>query len=641
MDWNVDLNKISDAQLQAALAVANIPALMATMTHLTNDCSHLRGDIQPLVIPLAEEEDGLTEAARQTARLLAFDILRAYRDRGCPELVAPSDAIIEQAMHYTTGHTIPDEQLPLMREELNLFGEDRRRVHIPATSVPDGYRVLIIGAGMSGILAAIRLQEAGIDYLIVDKNPAFGGTWYENTYPGCQVDSANHLYNYLFAPNPEWPAHFSSQASLLQYFQNVVRTFGLSAQARLATRVDSLAYDEHCHGWKATLVGNDGLAHEEQFNSVISAVGQLNTPAMPDIPGIDSFQGTSFHSARWEHQHDLTGKHVAVIGTGCSATQFIPEIAESTGELLVFQRTPNWLLPMENYHEPMEPGLLWCLRNIPFYDRWYRFFLFRARAMDGPLPFLYSEPGWAGEPQSVGSANAMLREGMEAYIREQAGDDTALADALVPDYPPGGKRPILDDGTWISTLKRDDVTLVTEGIEAVTPEGIRTNDGTVHACDVIIYGTGFNAHDFLSTLDVKGKEGCDLHQRWNGDARAYKSVTIPEFPNLYLLYGPNSNIVVGASIVFFSECEMRYIMGCLKMQFEQGLASLEVRPERFQQYNQWVDELNLQRAWGSQSVSSWYKNATGRVSQNWPGTHFQWWEQTRGPSADEFVVTKA
>ncbi len=637
MDWTVDLQNVSDAQLQQALSLANIPALMTAIMHVTNSCSHLRGEVKPIVIPLAEEEDGLSEEARQIARDQAFEILSAYRDAGCPELAVPDDAMVEEAMHFITGEAIPSEQLALMREELNLLGEDRRRVHIPSGMVPEGYRVLVIGAGMSGILAAIRLQQAGIDYLMVDKNPELGGTWYENTYPGCQVDSANHLYNYLFAPNSQWPAHFSSRSSLFDYFRNVAREHGVSEQARLSTQVRSLRYRDEDQCWEAILEDSNGNSKPEVFNSVISACGQLNTPAMPDIPGVDTFAGIAFHSARWEHQHDLTGKRVAVIGTGCSATQFIPEIADVTSSLLVFQRTPNWLLPMENYHDPMEDEQLWCLRNLPFYDRWYRFFLFRSRAMDGPLPMLYGEAEWQGEPQSVGPANAMLREAMEAYIREQAGDDQALADALVPDYPPGGKRPVLDDGTWISTLKRDDVHLVTTAIEAIVPEGIRTRDGKVHQVDAIIYGTGFHAQDFLSTLEVKGRGGLDLHQRWNGDARAYKGVTVPEFPNLYLLYGPNTNIVVGASIIFFSECEMRYIMGCLKLQFERGAASLEVRQDVFDDYNAWVDQLNLQRAWGSPAVSSWYKNATGRVSQNWPGTHFQWWQQTREPSPAEFL----
>ena len=638
MDWTVTIKDVSDHQLAQALSLAHVPSLMAMLVHLQGSCEHLRGDIKPLVVQLAEEEDGLTEAAREAARAQALAALKSYRDAGCPEPPAPDEAMVTETMHYVTGEAFPEEQHELMREELNLFGEDRRRVQIPSATIPAGYRVLIIGSGMSGVLAAIRLQQAGIDYLLVDKNPEIGGTWYENTYPGCQVDSANHLYNYIFAPNHQWPAHFSDRKTLFNYFHGVVERYGIRNCARLATEVTAATYEEDTNCWTVSLEGSNGAATQETFNAVISACGQLNTPAMPDIRGIDTFNGVAFHSARWEHQHDLTGKRVAVIGTGCSATQFIPAIAEQPEAMTVFQRTPNWLLPVEDYHKKVTEEELWCFRNIPFYARWYRFFLFRARAIDGLLPFLYAEPGWEGNPGSVGAANAELGAAMEAYIREQAGDDLELADALVPDYPPGGKRPVLDDGSWISALKRDNVTLETRAITEVVPGGIRTTDGTVHEFDVIIYGTGFHADRFLLPIRFTGREGRDLHETWQGDPQAYLGVNVPHFPNLYLLYGPNTNIVVGSSIVFFSECEMHYIMGCLKIQFEQGLNSIEVKEDICRRYNARIDELNLMRAWGSPNVSSWYKNANGRVSQNWPGTHFEWWQQTRQPAAENFVA---
>ena len=638
MDWTLTIDDISDTQLAQALSLAHVPTLMATLMHLQGSCDPLRGDIRPYVAQLAEEEDGLNEDARESARKLALAAIIAHRDAGCPELPTPDDAMVTETMQYITGVPFPEEQLELMREELNLLGEDRRRVNLDAVSVPAGYRVLVIGSGMSGILAAIRLQQAGIDYLLVDKNPEIGGTWYENTYPGCQVDSANHLYNYIFEPNHQWPAHFSDRKTLFNYFQGVAQRHDVRAHARLNTRVTSSTYDESSNCWRVDFEDSQGRTTQDSFSAVIAACGQLNTPAMPDIPGVDSFQGITFHSARWEHQHDLSGKRVAVIGTGCSATQFVPAIADQTGQMTVFQRSPNWLLPVEEYHQPVSEEELWCFRNLPFYARWYRFFLFRARAIDGLLPYLYGEEDWQGQPLSVSPKNAELREAMEAYIREQAGDDLALADALVPNYPPGGKRPVLDDGSWISTLKRDNVTLETSPIAQIIPEGIRTADGAIHEFDVIIYGTGFHADHFLLPIQFTGRDGRDLHDTWQGDPQAYMGITVPGFPNLYLLYGPNTNIVVGASIIFFSECEMRYIIGCLKMQFEQGLASLEVREAICREYNDSMDERNRMCAWGSPHVSSWYKNANGRVSQNWPGTHFEYWRQTKKPDPGDFLA---
>ncbi len=638
MDWKLSIADISESQLKQALDSSHVPALMATLIHLNGTGEHLQGDIQPHVVQLAEEEDGLTESAREQARGLALTELIAYREAGCPQLPEPDENLITAAMHYVTGERIPDRQLDLMREELNLFGEDLRRVDIPGESVPANYKVLVIGAGMSGILAAVRLQEAGIPFQVVDKNPEIGGTWYENTYPGCQVDTANHLYNYIFAPQDQWPGHFSRQRELFEYFKDVVNTHELRKHMRLGVQVSEAIFDEGSDHWTVRFDQADGSTWSEQFNAVISACGQLNTPAMPDIEGIDTFEGAAFHSARWDHRQDLKDKRVAVVGTGCSATQFVPAIAGEPEQLSIFQRTPNWLLRVEEYHLPMTEEELWCFRNIPFYARWYRFFLFRARAIDGLLPFLYSEDDWDGQPDSIGAANAELRMALEENIREQAGDDTALADALIPNYPPGGKRPVLDDGQWISALKQDNVRLLTQGIDKIEPRGIRTVDGELHEVDVLIYGTGFHADQFLLPMRIVGRDGRDLHQNWKGNPQAYLGMTIPGFPNFYCLYGPNTNIVVGSSIVFFSECEMRYIMGCLKLQFEEGLTSLDVRENTCRDYNNNIDILNRQRAWGSPHVDSWYKNASGRVSQNWPGTHWEWWQQTREPDISDFVT---
>ena len=247
-------------------------------------------------------------------------------------------------------------------------------------------------------------------------------------------------------------------------------------------------------------------------------------------------------------------------------------------------------MPAPEYRQATSEAELWCFRNIPFYARWYRFFLYRARALHGLLPFLYGDEAWQGRPDAVGRANDEMREAMTEYIREtllewlarlreQTGDGP-LFQQLVPDYPPGGKRPVLDDGTWISTLLRDNVELVTTGIERIVSEGVVTRDGRRHDVDVLIYGTGFHANEFLFDMEIVGRGGVELHRQWHGDARAYLGITIPNFPNFFCLYGPNTNIVVGSSIIFFSECEMRYIMGCLKIQIEEGRESIEKRSIR-------------------------------------------------------------
>ncbi len=470
-------------------------------------------------------------------------------------------------MAHITGQETEQAINPFLREELNLFGEDGRKVSINTQKMDEDYKVIIIGSGMSGILAAIRLQQQGIPFEVIEKNSAIGGTWHENTYPGCQVDSANHLYNYMFEPNNQWPGHYSGHADLYAYFNGIVEKYNLRQHIRLNTSVISSTYVEESGLWHIE-TESDGKRKTLEANSVISAVGQLNIPKFPDLEGQDQFEGVAFHSARWEHQHDLNGKNVIVIGTGCSAVQFVPVIAPECGQLTVFQRTPPWLLPVEDYHQPMTEHELWLFREIPFYARWHRFYLFRAMAVDGYLPLLYADENWTGTDGTVSEANALFRAGLIESLEEQVNGDSELLGKLIPNYPIGGKRPVLDDGSWITAMQRDNTTLRTEGIEKIVAEGVVTTDGTLHRADVIIYGTGFQADQFLTPMKVIGKNGVDLVSQWGGDAQAYKGIVIPQFPNFYCLYGPNTNIVVGSSIVFFVECQTRYICGCIKLQLE-------------------------------------------------------------------------
>lgn len=637
--WNVSLAEVSDEQLRAALEEAHVPALLCTLAHLTGSGAHF-AEIKPFYDPFAEDEDGLSEADRVRARSLAFDALAQWRRRACPPLAPLPEDTVREAMRHITGEPFDPSLHTFLREELDLYAEDGRRIDISADAIPDDFRVLIIGAGMSGIGMAVRLKQQGIPFLILEKNPQMSGTWYENTYPGCQVDSANHLYSYMFAPNSQWSSHFSGAAELRAYFLGVVEEYGLREHTRLNCEVRSADYDSDRHRWQVVAEQN-GETVRFAAPVLVSAVGQLNRPRLPEIPGMGRFAGIAFHSARWEHRHRLAGKRVAVIGSGCSAVQFVPEIAPQCASLTVFQRTPCWLYPAPEYHLPMSEAQLWLFRELPYYARWYRFFLFRTRAVDGFLPMMRAEPGWSGADGTVSRTNALLREALIEYAREQAQGDEALLAKLIPDYPPGGKRPVLDDGSWVRALRRDNVHLCVDGIREIVPKGLVTEDGRLHPVDVLIFGTGFEADQFLMPMQVRGANGVDLVSRWSGDPRAYKGVLVSGYPNFYCLYGPNTNIVVGSSIVFYVECQIRFVMGCIKLQLEQALPTIECRAELQADYNRSIDALNAQRAWGSPLVDSWYKNASGRVTQNWPGTHFEFWDQTRSPALEELRLVFA
>jgi 4-hydroxyacetophenone monooxygenase len=641
-DAHIEPITSSDAEIKKAIEDAHLPSLAAALVHLTGDASLVTGDIKPVYDFFGDGQGGLTPEQQARVKNRAFEALKTLRDNGGKLPKPPSADIVRAMMNFVAGAEIPDRYAPFLAEELALEGEDVKArdwsVGIPEAD-KQHFRVLIIGAGMSGLLAAIRLKQAGIPFVIVDKNKDVGGTWHENTYPGCRVDNPNHLYSYSFEPNHDWPQHFSTQPILYGYFRRVADKYGLRSAIRFETEVVESVYDEGRAMWKARLRTKDGQEETIEANAIISAVGQLNRPRIPDIKGVNTFKGPSFHSARWDHSIDMKGKRVAVIGTGASAFQFVPAIAPDVEEMTVFQRTPPWLGATPNYHDDVADGKKWLLRRVPFYGKWYRFWLFWMLT-DGLYEFVKADPGWNGPKDAVSAANAELRDLLIEYTKSQIKDNPKLLEAAIPHYPLGGKRSVRDNGVWLAALQRPNVHVVTNAVAEITPEGLITADGTLHKADVIVYGTGFYASRFLEPMKFKGKGGVDLHEQWAGDARAYLGITIPNFPNLFVMYGPNTNIVVNGSIIFFSECEVRYILGLLELMMKSGSDTLEVKKDVHDRFNETIDAANKNMAWGQPQVTSWYKNQKGRVSQNWPFPLVDYWSATRAPNPQDFVLRK-
>jgi len=604
-DFESDLEHADDETITAAVPHALLPALLTALAADLDDMAlvpqHLRPDLSNPMDPTG----GMSHAQLTEGHELAVEAIGRMRARGAsPTRALPVDTLRE-LLGFVSGGADVDDYLELLREELNL-GEDLRTPTWTKDDVAADrpFRVAVIGAGMSGLVAAHRLRQAGVDVVVVEKNADVGGTWLENTYPGCRVDVSNHFYSYSFAQ-------------------------------RLDTEVTAVELDESTMTWRLELLGPDGGERTLEANAVVSAVGQLNRPNMPDIPGIEQFAGPSFHSARWDHDVDLTGKKVVVIGTGASAAQFIPLVAEDAEHLTVFQRTPAWFLPTPDYHDAVTPEALWLFRNVPGYANWYRFFIFWQN-VEGVRAAAIVDPDWDVGETSVSPVNDGARQILTAYIHGQFADRPEMIPQVVPEYPPFAKRFIRDNGAWAGAVKRDDVSLVTDGIARITADGVETVDGTVHEADVIVYGTGFTASDFLMPMKVVGRGGVELHERWRGDARAMLGITLPSFPNLFLLYGPNTNIVVNGSITYFSECEVHYIVGCLRELLVRGARALEPTQEAHDAFNARVDAQNLQMAWGVSGVNSWYKNATGRSAQNWPFSLLEYWQLTRVPDVSQY-----
>lgn len=628
----------SDDDIAIALESAELSALLPALAYLTGDLSLLCDHLRPDPIRARDEFNGYSPDQQREIRSRALQAIIAYRNAGQRPAMPIDTSVLHRIMEQTTGQEVPANYLPLLREELSASGDDLRAAQWSKSDIaPDRqFTVAIIGSGMSGLLAAHRLKQAGISFTIFEKNDDVGGTWHENTYPGCRVDIPNHMYSYSFAQRTDWPQFFSPQPVLLDYFRDCADEFGLREHIQFGTSVEEMRFSDESKKWTLQLRTQHGLT-AVTADVVISAVGQLNRPALPEIDGLNKFSGVSFHSAQWPEHVDFTGKRVVVIGNGASAIQFIPIIAEQVEHLTVFQRTPNWFFPAPQYHQKVPTGLQWLFQHLPGYAQWYRFWLF-WRLSENVLPACRISPQWDGDEASISPLNDELRALLTMYLDFQFSDRPDLRAKVVPSYPPAAKRIVVDNGAWATALKRANVSLITDHIAKITEHGVCTSDGIEHVADVIIYATGFQASEFLTPMRVIGRNGVDLHQQWNGNARAYLGMTMPNFPNLFCLYGPNTNVVVNGSIIFFSECEVHYVLSCLKLLLQNEKNTLECRQEVYDSYNNYVDAGNSQMAWGVSKVSSWYKNRHGRVAQNWPFSLIEFWERTRDPVAEEYII---
>lgn len=631
----------TDDQIATLLRDVELPPLLPALAHLTGDLTLLDEGLRPDPLAIGLPQGGLSPEQQDRIRSVAAAALGALRDSGPHDRPELDDAQLLSIMEFAVGGAAMAPYLPLLEEELALDGVDRRAPGWVASEVaPDRpFEVLVIGAGMSGLLVAHRLQQAGITFVIIEKDTEVGGTWWENVYPGCRVDNPNHNYSYSFAQRHDWPWHYSTQPVLAEYFEQCATAFGLREHIRFGTEVLSATWDDGDQSWTVVTRDQSGHQHTHRADAVISAVGQLNRPLYPAIAGLDTFAGPAFHSACWDHGVDLKGKRVAVIGTGASAVQFVPEIAPDVAELVVFQRTPPWLGPTPDYHEPVSVGQRWLYEHVPGYSEWNRFWIF-WRMGDGVLDGVRVDPEWT-EEGSVSAVNDIVRMLMAAHLENELADRPDLLATMLPSYPPGAKRILRDNGIWPRTMKRQNVRLIAGTIDCITPSGVRLADGVEHVVDVLIFGTGFEASHFLEPMAVVGRNHVDLHEHWGGDARAYLGVTVPAFPNFFVLYGPNTNIVINGSIIYFSECGVRYTVDCLRLLLEGGFSSLEVRADVHDTYNRQVEAENARMAWGASDVNSWYKNEHGRITQNWPFTLLEYWQRTLAADPGDYVLTKA
>jgi cation diffusion facilitator CzcD-associated flavoprotein CzcO len=465
------------------------------------------------------------------------------------------------------------------------------------------------------LCAAIQLKKAGIhSFTIFEKSAGVGGTWRDNSYPGSGCDVPSFLYSFSFEQKLDWKRKYAQQPEILGYLEQCASSYGLLPHTRFGAEVTAARFDDSAGVWRLRTVSGEDVAADV----VVCGLGQLNRPLVPEIPGLADFGGTAFHSARWRHDRSLDGRNVAVIGNAASAVQLVPEIAPKVARLTLFHRSANWIAPKpdrvftEREHE-------W-LRRFPILARLYR--LFSYLSLESRFLTL-----------SKGSRVSKLLERLGKRDLEHRVKDPELRAILTPDYPVGCKR-ILISNEWYETLSRDNVDVVTAAIDHVTRDGIVTKDGKEHAVDTIIFATGFETTRFLAPVDVRGSGGTSLNDAWARGAEAYLGMTVPDFPNFFILYGPNTNLGHN-SIIFMIECQVGYLVQCIRALVDRDLAYIDVRHDVLRRYTAELEQALDKLVWTGSCVS-WYKNEHGRVTNNWPYTTLAYWWRTRRPRLADF-----
>ena len=627
------------ARLRTALDGADAATLLLVLVQFTADYDLLER-ARPYIAGPMNYHETMPEILRAEIRDRLAGLLIEHADGKRPLPPMPEGEALRAMLSTAAGEDVSEDYTAMMREDLDLSEPDPRGMVWQSPPEParlEQFPVVIIGGGMSGVCAAIRLKEAGLPFTVIEKNPAVGGSWYENFYPGCGVDTPNHFYSYSFFPNHDWSHFFAKRDELWAYFERAADHYAIRDHIQFGTEVVSAIWSECDSDWTLTLRRAGGIEQQIKAKAIISAVGVLNRPKLPDIAGRENFAGKALHTAQWDNDFDWQGKRVAMIGTGASGQQVGPTIAPGAEKLTIFQRSPHWVVPNSNYFAEVSDGMKWALAHIPFFARWYRFQLFWAFA-DGLHASLKVDPNWDDGGKSINAKNARHREYMVRYLRSKLGENSALIDKVTPTYPPYGKR-ILIDNNWFEMLQRPNVDLETGRIARIVPEGIETEDGRRIELDAIIYATGFQASKVLAPMTIKGVGGKDIHDFWGpDDATAYLGTLVPGFPNFFMLMGPNTGLAHGGNVIFITECQVRYIMSALREVIESGASFADVKPEVHAAHVREVDALHAGMVWTHKGLTNWYRNDQGRVFALLPYRLVDYWKMTRTFSPEEYTI---
>ncbi|WP_040841417.1 flavin-containing monooxygenase [Nocardia brevicatena] len=624
--------------LAAMIEQAGIPLLLPALVQLTGDLRWLEERYRPCR-PVGFVEDptgGLDPEGQAEIRAAAVDaVSRWHKGELEPELPVPGSHLMAALMSQCLGAPVPEDYAPMLSEQLGLRPYKPERMHEQLAG--RDFSVAVIGAGISGLAAARSLAAAGIPYTVLEKNSEVGGTWWENRYPGARVDVPSNLYSFSFI-DKQWSEHFSQRDEISEYLVRASHELGIRDAIRFGVEVHSARWDAGRQVWVLSMTTPQGT-ETLQASALITAVGLHNRPKIPDFPGLGDFAGEVAHSAQWPEGLDLTGKRVGVIGAGASAMQVVPAVVDRTAHLTVFQRSAHWVAPNDLYFQHISAADHWLLENVPFYREWNRFRLYWMYT-EGMFPALEVDPEWDISRNSVNRYSEALRRFYTDYLNSRLRDRPDLVEACTPTFPPFGRRILIDNG-WFDVLKRDDVDLVRSGISRLTPTGVVTTDGDEVKLDVLVLCTGFQQQRYLYPLEVTGLDGRELREEWRDDnARAYLGLAGPGYPNLFYLFGPNTN-PPGGSYINLAEAQVRYVTDLLVTMARDGIGAVEVRQDVYADYNERLDAANRTKVFALDGVESYYRNSTGRVVTNSPWTVLQYWNMTQRPDLNDYVVSPA
>jgi 4-hydroxyacetophenone monooxygenase len=630
-----ELLAASDAEIEDAVKYADPMVLRALLYQLTADPELVDLEVKKVLFGFYEGRVPVSEDGTAMLRRKAADFLKTYRDSGAgPIDIGPRERL-PKSISLIFGVPIPDHEIGLYMEELALepWARSLEWKKQPDAKAVTDFSVTIIGAGMGGLNAAIQLGRAGIPYTVIEKNAGVGGTWYENRYPGARVDTPSRSYTHLFGADFGYPNPFCPWTENVRYFDWVADTFGLRDKITFNTEVTSLTWDESSATWEIRMKGPDG-DKVQRSRAVITAVGFLNRPHVAEIEGAKDFAGQSWHTSRWPAATDLSDKRVAVIGTGATGLQMIPEVALQAKHLTVFQRTPQWLFPIPGYRSPFPDQVGWLDRNLPFHTNFMR-----CRTAYSPFyaNILKIDPNF-NDPYSRSASNKAARDFCIEFL-ESKFDDPKMIATMTPPHPVLSARPVMVDPEYsvLDALKRNNVTLVTSGVARINKGGVLGADGIQHDVDVIVYATGFHPTEYLFPMTITGRDNQTIEQLWAKDgARAYRGCMMPGFPNLWSIYGPNTNGALGVSS--FHEMVNFFAMQCIERLILNGERSVEVSEDAYWRYNHLIDERNKQCVWSDPRAHNYYWTEHGRSAVMNPLTGPEMWRLLQKPDFADLVV---